>query len=394
MATVYPNDMLSPTFLMGAIQERPERNAIKQKYIGEMLFPRREVPERRLMWDSLVTENNLAGFYSVKGHAIPGDDTMFKTHFADLIDVKASRYLDPDIVSKIRDAGMTAVIKNAGDSFTIRGIQQRVQEHVSNNLAWCDDAVDAQLEYMAVNAMLGTLEWPPKDADGNTIADPMPHWNPDLKVTVNWPLKAEFVQNASTLVGYKSRVGGGDAWNAASGSDPILDLEVIAELFVEEKGLDPSNALIIMSRATLSRLAFNDKILQWILGANHVQTGAREYVDVADVKSYIQTKLGYEIMLYDAQWTYKTLNKNTGVETVRRVKFLPEGKLIFLPKDSKPGFMAMAPHETQDGSFRSGKIPWVYRQPLPPYERQMGVNLVAFPILQRPEEHFVLNAYA
>ena len=88
---IYPNDMLTPTFLMGAIQERPERNAIKQNYIGEKLFPRKDVSERRLMWDSLVSENNLAGFYAPKGQAVPGSDLMFATHFADLLDLLVHR---------------------------------------------------------------------------------------------------------------------------------------------------------------------------------------------------------------------------------------------------------------------------------------------------------------
>ncbi|MBD3284650.1 hypothetical protein GF395_04390, partial [Candidatus Uhrbacteria bacterium] len=232
---VYPNDLLHPTFLMGAIQERPERAAIRQGYIGSQFLPTKEVPERRLTWDSMVAENNLAGFYSSKGHAIPGEDTLFSTHFANLADVKASRYLDPDIVGKVRDPGMLAAYKAAGDSFTIKGIAQRVQAHVRDNLAWCDDAVDAQMEYMVLSALVGTLEWPPKDSDGNVISDPMPHWNPEQEITVNFPLKSEFVQDASTLSGYDSRSGGGAVWTDSS-ADPILDLEVIAELMVEEKG--------------------------------------------------------------------------------------------------------------------------------------------------------------
>lgn len=389
---VYPNDMLHPTFLAGVIQERPDRNAIRQSYIGERFLPMREVPERRLMWDSLVAENNLAGFYSAKGHAIPGDDVMFKTHFANLVDVKAARYLDPDIVGKIRDAGMTNVIKNAGDSFTIKGIQQRIQNHVRENLAWCDDAVDAQMEYMAIGALTGQIVWPPKDANGNAIAAPMPHWNAEEMMSVTFPLLSTFKQNASTLAGYKSRPGAGVAWNN-SGANMILDLEVIAELMVETKGIDPSNAMIVMSRSTLSRQAFNTNVLYWVAGKNYEAPDGRRFADVDEVKNFIKTRLGYEIMTYDAQWTYRT--HNTGAApTINRVKFLEEGKVLIFPRDSRPGYMAVAPHETQDGSYRTGKIPWVYREPIPPYERQMGVAVVGFPILERPEEHFVLNAYA
>lgn len=393
--TVMPNDMLSPTFLMGAIQERPDRNAIRQSYIGQTLFPRKDVPERKLMWDSLVSENNLAGFYTVKGQAIPGSDLMFATHMRDLMDVKASRYLDADLVSKIRDAGMPAVIQAAGESFTIRGIVERVNSHIRENLAWCDDAVDAQLEYMAMQAVTGTIVWPPKDADGGSIADAMPHWNADMVINVDMGLKSEFNQNASTLTGYKGRTGGGKAWTDPD-ADPIKDLEVIAEYMVEETGIDSFGAKIIMSRSTLSRIAFLPNLLRWITGYTGSElnsTPAQQYADISQVKSFIQTRLGYDIMLYDAQWTYRTLNKATGVEQVKRVKFLPEGKVIILPKGFEIGYMAYAPHETQAGTWVTGKAPWVWTSDKPPIQREMGVNVVAFPIVVRNNEIFNLDVY-
>lgn len=393
----YPNDMLTPTFLMGAIQTRPERAAIRQNYIGDRLFPVRAVPERRLMWDSLVSENNLAGFSSPKGHAIPGSDMPFATHFADLIDVKASRYLDADIVGKVRDAGFAAVVKNAGDSYAIRGIAERVASHVRDNLAWCDDAVDAQLEYMAVGAIQGQILWPPRDANGNGIPNPMPHWNADMELTVNFPLNANFRQNVSTLTGYKGRTGGGFVWTNDS-ADPIKDLEVIAEFMVEETGIDPYGAQLIMSRSTLSRIAFLPNVLRFVTGL--VSVGVNNsvanppYADIGTVKNFIQTKLGYEIVLYDSQWTYRTLNTSTGVETVNRVKFLKEGKVIILPKSFNVGFMAQAPHETQAGTWVTGKAAWYYQSPKPPVEREMGVNVVSFPIVTYPSEIFNLDVYA
>lgn len=388
---IYPNDMLTPTFLMGAIQERPERNAIKQNYIGEKLFPRKDVSERRLMWDSLVSENNLAGFYAPKGQAVPGSDLMFATHFADLVDVKASRYVDSDLVQKVRDAGMAAVIKTAGDSNTIKGIGQRVAAKVADNLSWCDDAVDAQLEYMALGAIRGRIVWPPLAADGSALVDPMPHWNPEMVLNVTFPLRAEFQQDVTTLTGHGGRTGSGLVWTNTS-ADPILDLEIIAEFMVEQTGIDPYGAQIIMSRATLSRIAFLPNILRWLTGASY-SVAAPQYADIGTVKNFIETKLGYTINLYDAQWTYRTLNKTTGVEEVRRVKFLKEGKVIILPKSFNLGFMAYAPHETQEGNWINGKAAWYYQSQKPPIEREMGVNTVAFPIVNYPDEVFNLSVY-
>lgn len=400
MTVVYPNDMLTPTFLIGALQERPDKNSIRMGYIGNTLFPTKEVSERKLMWDTLVSENNLAGFYSIKGQAVPGSDVMFATHFADLIDIKASRYLDADVVAKIRDAGMPAVIKNAGDSNVIRGIMERVNSHVRDNLAWCDDAVEAQMEYLALQAVTGSVVWGPKDDAGNFISDVMPHWNAEMQLNVNTGLKSEFIQNASTLSGYKGRTGGGYAWTNVN-CDPIKDLEVIAQYMVEETGINPYGAKIIMSRSTLSQIAFLPNILRWLTGATYGNSATMlnaestpQYADVSVIKNFIQTRLGYDIQLYDAQWTYRSLNKTTGVETIRRVKFLPEGKILFLPKGYEVGFMAQAPHETQAGNWVTGKAPWVWASDKPPIQREMGVNTVAFPIVTRPNEIFVLNTAA
>jgi hypothetical protein len=399
---VLPNDMLSPTFLLGAINTRPDRNAIRQNYIGEQLFSRRDVPERRLMWDSLVAENNLAGFYSPKGSAVPGSDLPFATHFADLIDLKASRYLDADLLQKVRDPGMPAIIKAAGDSFTVKAIQSRVAQHMSDNLAWCDDAIDAQLEYMAIGAITGSIVWPPRDANNAAIQFPMPHWNPEMTLTVNMGLDSNFNQNVTTLTGYGGRTGSGVAWNA-NGADPVLDLEIISEFMTEQVGVNSYGAKLVMSRATLSRIAFLPNVLRWLTGAVTVSGTsatavnafpAAGYADIETIKNFVSTKLGYDIVLYDAQWTYRTLNTSTGVETVNRVKFLKEGRVIILPKGFNVGYMAYAPHETQAGNWVTGKAPWVWQSDKPPIMRELGVNCVAFPIITYPSEIFNLNVYA
>jgi hypothetical protein len=317
---------------------------------------------------------------------------MFSTHFADLVDVKASRMLDPDVIAKVRDPGMSAVVKSAGESHLVKDITARIEQHVRNRIAWCDDAVDALLEYMRLSALTGQLAWPPRDAAGNIIADPMPHWNADQSMVITFPLKAEFKQDASTLVGYNGRAGGAKAWSDPT-SNPVLDLEVIAQLMVEEKGIDPSNARIIMSRSTLSNIAFNTTFLNYILGKNYEQVGARGFIDVGEVKSLLKTKLGYDIETYDAQWTYRVRQPGTR-PLIKRVKFLKEGTVLIIPKSAQIGYLGVARQETQSGDFQFGKVPWVWRDPRPPYEREMGVGIVAFPVLTRPEEHFVLNAYA
>jgi hypothetical protein len=393
----YPNDILTPHFLTGAIQERPTRESIRQQYISQTLLPWRTVPERRLTWDSLAAENNLAGFYGTKGEPIPGDDVMFASHFANLIDVMATRHLDHDIINSVRAPGMAAVYKAGGAANPIQGLRQRFEDHVRNNLAWCDDTVDAQVEYMVVKALSdGTITWPPTTAAGAAITPPMPHWNATMTVSVSMGLDANFVQNATTLTGYSSRPGTQVAWNSVAGTqNPVFDLEVIAAYMTESKGLNTANMLMYLSRDTLSQIAFSTTVLQWIRGKQYETPQGRNFVEASALKEFIQTRLGFEIRLYDAQWTYRS-NIDSAPPTVNRVKFLKEGKVIILPKAEMDslGYMATTYHKDGSGNFVAGKYTWMHEDDEPPFLHRLGVGLVAFPVLEQAGSIFVLDSYS
>ena len=388
---VYPNDLLTPTFLTGAIESRPTKAAIRQNYRGMALLPLLEVDERRLSWDVMHSENNLAGIYGPKGQAVPGDDVLFSTVFANLVDVKASRNLDPTIVQIIRDAGMPAVYKSGGSAHTVKALQARIRRHVSERLAWCDDAVDANLEYFAMQALSeGSISWPPTDNDGNTISPAMPHWNAEMEVAVTFPLPANQSQNASSLTGWDSRTGGGVNWKNSS-ADPIKDLEVINEYMRKQTGVTLRGGRIIMSEVVLSHIAFLPNVLRWVVGTDYSQDGGRQFIDTEQLKALIKTRLGWTVETYDAQWTYRTHNVGTK-PTISRIDFLKEGKVVILPPGEPVGRMATTWQETESGSWVQGKMAWSYRTPKPPFEQEVGVNIVAFPIFQH-YDWFVLDAY-
>lgn len=390
-----PNEMLTPHFITGAIEERPSKQAIKQQYIGSTIFGMREVPERRLMWDAMIAENNLAGFYGTKGEPIPGDDLLFKSHWADLIDIMAARHLDHDVINNVRDPGMAAVYRAGGSAIAIKALRQRFNDHLSKRIAWCDDAVDAQLEYLAINALRGSIVWPPTTAAGGAITPAMPHWNATMTVSFTYPLLAAFQQSASTLAGHNARTGGAKAWNSGhANTDPVLDLEVISEYMVELKGLNADDMLVIMSRSTLSQIAFLTKVLDWIRGKQYEAPEGR-FVEISKLKEFIKTRLGYDIRTYDSQWTY-VANFGTAPETVSRVKFLPEGRVIIIPKSelSDLGYMATTFHKDSTGNFKSGKYAWMKEDDEPPFLTRMGIGVVAWPILEQPESIFNLNAFA
>ena len=101
-----------------------------------------------------------------------------------------------------------------------------------------------------MQALQGSIVWPPNDEDGNAITDLMPEWG-DLQLTINYPLRSNFNQAATTLVGYNSRTGGAKAWTDTA-SNPVLDLEVIAQLIVKTTGLNVDQFEIVLPSANIS----------------------------------------------------------------------------------------------------------------------------------------------
>lgn len=391
---VYPNDMLSPVFLMGVVNSRPSTEAIKQQYKGLSLFPFKEVSERRLTWDIVFSENNLAGFYDPKGQAIPGDDILFSQAFASLIDVKASRHLDPDIANSIRVPGRPAMYRAGGDNYLATSREANERQHLQERISWCDDAVDSQIEYMAMQlASTGQIQWPPRDQNGSVISPAMPHWNAEMPLSIVFPMESWKKQTASSLVGWNGRVNATARvpWTNTT-ADVIQDLEIVAELFIRQTGLSVRGGRVIMSEQMLSRLAFNTVFINWVAGSNREQPGARQYIDIDEMKTIIKTRLGWTIETYDSQWTFRTHVAGTK-PTVNRVPFMNPNKIIIIPPGSQTlGNMATTFLRRADGSYKSGKYAWSYETPKPPHEIEVGENIVVFPVVQTNYDWMILDA--
>jgi len=396
---LYPNEMLTPHFITGVAEERPNKESIKGRYLWPRFFPLKEVPERRLTWDSIMAENNLAGVYGTKGEPIPGDDILFRTYWANLLDVMAARHLDHDIINSVRSPGMAAVYRTGGAANPIKGLRQRFENHIKQNVAWCDDAIEGTMEYFAINALWGSIVWPPVSATGAVITPAMPHWNAKMAVSFSFGMPSIFAQNASALVGHGGVAATQVAWTWANRAtaNPIVDLEVIAQYMVEQKGVNADDMLILMSRSTLSNIAFMTNVLQWIRGKQYEADGLGNYVEINRIKEFIQSRLGYKIETYDAQWTYYT-DPAAIPPTIQRVKFLREGRVIIIPTAELSGdnwYMATAPHKDGAGNFKSGKYSWIHEDDEPPMATRMGLGIVAWPIMESGSDCvFRLSAYS
>lgn len=402
--------MLDPQYLMGVLSERQDFGQERPKYIGDRFFPIQNVPEQTVLWETIRMENRLAGIYSSRGKAIPGDDIGFKTKFANLVWIKAAKVLDTDTVQKIRDPGMINIYKSGGPvPFAVEGIQGRVTAKMNRYLAYIDDQIAAIKEYFRIKAMLGYLHWPPLGSDNLPIALPMPEWNAGQNIDMRWPFTDEFLyhrdrvdptdgttpapRTVANLTGLNGDVGAGFLWDDPS-ANPLVDMEVLGALMEDTKGVNPDNATMLMSRLVVSRLVRNPVMQNWLLGRTFSSVGGFEAAAGLPVlKEKIKGAFGFTIETYDAKWTYIDFANplSDGSENIRSVRFLPVGRVVVVPQGEKIGAMAQAPHENQQGDFVYGDVLHVHRDEKEPHDREMSMSNVTWPLLQQPEGIAVLD---
>jgi hypothetical protein len=381
---------LNRAWLSAAVERRPTKPSIKQSYIGTRFFPYLSVYDYTVLWDIVTASNRLAGVYDHNGVPIPGNESSFTQAMADILNVMASRVIDTETVMKLRDVGEIGVTNNL-----TRAVREKYLGEVTKKIGYCDDEVEATIEYLCLEVLQGTVHWPPRAASGAVIPLRPAYWG-DVNFTLNMGFRAAFMQAATTLVGYGGRVGGHLPWTNAAAT-PLVDLGVISQYVQEVTGIQMHGAEIITSRIILDYLCQNATILDWFRNYNFNGSNI-QYVDEFVLKDALKTKLGWNITLYDAQFTYEdqaTLGQ-VGGPTEQRIRFLPEGVMIILP----PGVMGdgnanlmTAPDPGPDNQWQTGKYTWTHRIPTPPWTTEVGVGIHAFPILKEPQDIFVFDAY-
>jgi len=383
MAT-YPNP-LTTTFMDKAIKERPTKEAIKQSYIGLSILPMKDVPDYELTWDIIKHQNHLAGVYSHTGVPIPGDDPDFKQVMADVINIMAARVMDDQSVMVLRDPGEPSLRSNI-----VNSAKQKAMKQLANKIASADDEVEAVIEYLIMQSLQGSITWPPKDDDGNAIANTPAYWG-DVSFTLSLGFRSAYTQNISTLAGWDGRSGGGYNWKHAN-ADPMLDLEVLDGLFTKTSGLSMDGAKIIMSRSVLSYMATRPNVINWFKGTD----SGIKYIPVHELKDYIKLKTGFNIQTYDARWTYATPTKSASGQTENLVHFLKEGKMLVIPKGALGrdiAYFATAPTSGADDSYKPGKYTWAEKLKKPPWKWEVGVGIKGFPILKSVREIGVFDVF-
>lgn len=383
-------DLISDTFMWRIIESMPEYGPI-ENHMWRSLFPYDETPSTQLMWKVLRSEGNLAGFLSLRGNAIPVEKLGEDRVFADVANVGSAWVVDPEVIRQSLDEGADALVTITASQ---RGqeLVRTITEHITEGTTTCLDQIERQYEYMAIKAVTGhNITWPPLDATGAVITNPMEHWNPSLAIDFDYTSTAAYIQNASALVGWQSAPGTQVQWNLP-GADIVKDLSVINLLMEKTHGLNAQDGTIMCGPEVIDAMANNDIFAKRVRGDDNSQSGARGYLSYNALRDFILQHIGWNLVKYNPKpWTYRTWSSGRAV--INPVDFWPTGKVVIIPAGIELGNMMHAPHETQGENYATGLIPWLIREDRPPYIRQGGVRTIAWPTFPHSEHIFVLDAF-
>lgn len=360
------HDVLSPRVLMRTVSKIP----INRNYIGLTLLPLQEVEEWELTWDQLRDEQQLAGVYAANGQIKPGSDEMLQQMFADVVRIGASRIIDEQSVRVIREPGTAGVTAGVVGSMRRRSVRK-----IARQLRACNREVDATVEYLIINALLGHITWPPAELKFDRTNQP------------NWG--AESLSVDYQLVNKKKATDLDTAymWDDTTNGDVVDNLEQIATELADTAGVDTSALTITMSRWVLRYMAQHAKI------RDIVKYTSSEVLDFGRVQAYFEGVLGWRFRIYDAQWSWRehdTTTNDLNKVTVKRQRFLPTNKVIITPDNVEDGLGDFATSPSKANNWRPGKFTW-NKENENPWTTEIGIGLNGWPRITHPETIYVLQ---
>jgi hypothetical protein len=344
MAIYTPNavDFLNPRIWTGVVRDLP----IPQEYVGFKWLPERNVPADKLQWDMIKAENPLAPLVAVDAESPRMDDEELVTSWADVTYVKFKRTLSAGDVRIIRDFGQAPVLTMGAN------MRDAAMAKITRQAARLSRAIDARMEWMQINALLGGFSYSPNSYS-------------NLTITINYGVQ----QVTPTTL-----------WSDTVNADPLNDM--IA--WFQNLTFVPKTA--IMSNVAFNYLARNQKVTRQVGYAEGVMAGQQATViPPGMVQRFFSSFLNMDVALYNARYT--TYVDNGTSKTITLNRFLPTNMVIFLP-DVPVGYTASAPAE--QNNFQSGKFAWTVDPNQPgakkdPWLYELGAGYYGLPIVELPQ---------
>lgn len=315
------------------------------KKIGLEFLPFYDVATEKLQWDIMRAANPMANFRAVDGESELVGRRAFDRGYAEIVSMSIKERFNTSDLRAIREAGMLPVVDNNPSMIAQMGAEAK--KKLRQALERCKTAVDNRVEWMAINALLGKIEFSGK-----------------VKFSVDYGITPGQTGIIPSVL-----------WSTTASADPLGDIQTWQDLVQENTGIVPNT--IIMSRAVLRLISKNTTVRDAMKYTNPV-------LNLAAAKKFIEDNTEVtNVIVYDSMYT-----DNDGGNSTR---FLDESYIIMLPgKDQLPdgvGDIARAGHPL--ANYQPGYYTF-QKEEIDPYGVFVGVGLDAFPRITHPE--VLLNA--
>jgi hypothetical protein len=339
---------MNPRLWTGFVNNLP----IDQNYSFRQFLNEETVPGDHIMWDILSPENPMAPFVALDAESPRMDGELLQSAMADLVYIRVKRALKESDVSVVRDFSQLDP-----NNITARSMAQAAQANIARQAQRVNDAVEARLEWLRVNAFLGAITY--SGGGGSNV-----------QFSIQYPVRTA---TATT------------AWSDTVNSDPILDI-----LTAYQANPMVNYTTMIAGREVFFNLMRNQKLMRQMFA------GAGTAVDptlVSENKvfSLINSELGLRAVSYNARYTTRTDSGGTDF-ALADGRFLPADKVIFLPA-GRVGYFATRP--APQNNYQPGKFAWMdvpgQNRPMDPWLHEIGCGYYGLPVIERPFEVLVMD---
>lgn len=376
---------LNNTYFNKVLEQKPSKSkdAPTQRFIHQQLFPWRDYGLRDVLTKRSKGFNRLATPYGPEGQPTAPPKEGAEQQLTSMIDWKAYNTVSTDIVQQDEALGGFAVSGNLKTASVFAAkVRQAIDEIIVDN----SNRIDNSMELVAIGALLDNFQWPPTDDAGSAISTAPNYWATDIGET-SWTfgLPAYLNQDLASLVdreGSAATTNQKKYWTETD-ADIIGALGVMDKIATQNHGFELRGGTIICRSTLLDDLIKNATILNMLRGSNYEQEGARGYITTPSLERFFSEQLGYTFAKYDTSWTYETGRTKSADHSSTIVHYLKENQVIILPPGGlRNAFMGTCPIEHADEQWRPGVMPWIYKDPRPPYNREAGSHVVAWPIFE------------
>ena len=362
-----------------------------QNHIGLQIAPFLEVPSDDVIFDYLAVETDglaPARAEDAESELARKDDATVGQGRASVIDWSIKDHYDASEVNHWRElATIVEAMRGGSLPLTISGAVNDFASKVARDQARRRRKLDNRLEWLTMSAL----------SDGAITYD-----DGRIKFNVDYGRPADQkAGNAAADLAAADITDG--VWNISSNThDPIKTFNEINQLMFDRYGVHVGS--VIGSRKAFNKFVNSDKFSQRAgLGAAYTGSGSAVAPDPAYLidgwgplaaRAVVENATGIKLIEYDA--VYRTRPFGSGTITSNR--FVPEGRLIFLPAEAdlsdidetQVGFAKTLTSPHPEGNWSPSFYEWE-KSDVDPWGQDMGSGIKAFPVFPFMELTYAVN---